>query len=172
MKNQAFTLIELLVAILIIGILAAIAVRQYEIAVLKAKVSSMIFLGRAIKDAQERYYMFNGKYAGPLTYLDIELPSYCVVSRDGSNMWFCRDEWFLDNGMSNNKAKGSLVMVFCPESDKINYSDCSIKREGKISFYYEHPEDTSNKKFAGQIRCSAYTAKWERLFKSLPGLIK
>ena len=72
--NGAFTLIELLVVVLIIGILAAVAVPQYQKAVLKARAQEALEIGRAIQKAQQVYYLAQGTYATNLDNLDIETP--------------------------------------------------------------------------------------------------
>ncbi len=66
-----FTLIELLVVVLIIGVLAAIAIPQYQKAVLKSKFSSLMPTTKAIRDGQEAYYLTNSRYADSIAKLDV-----------------------------------------------------------------------------------------------------
>ena len=69
-----FTLIELLVVVLIIGILAAIALPQYEKAVWKSRNAQLKTASRAIGEAQKVYYLTNTQYAGSFSELSVDLP--------------------------------------------------------------------------------------------------
>ena len=70
-----FTLIELLVVVLIIGILAAVAVPQYQKAVYKSRAAEAISMLKALQQAQEVYYIANGVYTDALEDLDVEVPA-------------------------------------------------------------------------------------------------
>lgn len=74
MKTKGFTLIELLVVVLIIGILAAVALPQYYIAVERSRVATALPLFKSIRDAQMRYQMATGKETIDLDFLDIHVP--------------------------------------------------------------------------------------------------
>ena len=71
---KAFTLIELLVVVLIIGILAAVALPQYQKAVWKSRNTQLKTLVSAIGQAQEIYKMANSTYSDRFDELNIEIP--------------------------------------------------------------------------------------------------
>lgn len=72
--KKGFTLIELLVVVLIIGILSAIAVPQYQRVVTKARFVQMETATKAVQEAQRIYYMENSEYATDLEMLAVSFP--------------------------------------------------------------------------------------------------
>ena len=60
--KKGFTLIELLVVVLIIGILSAIAIPQYQKAVRRSRAAEARLAIKRINDAMNEYYLANGAY--------------------------------------------------------------------------------------------------------------
>ena len=71
-NKKGFTLIEILVVVLIIGILAAIAVPQYQLAIEKSRASEALSAVKALKEAADVYYLSAADGSNPsLSKLDI-----------------------------------------------------------------------------------------------------
>ena len=68
---SGFTLIELLVVVLIIGILAAVALPQYQKAVARSYAAEAMINVKAILDAQHRFFLETGTYTTNLEDLDV-----------------------------------------------------------------------------------------------------
>ena len=97
-ERQAFTLIELLVVVLIIGILAAVALPQYQKAVEKSRAAQALVLLKALDQAQRAYYLANGTYSNSFAELDVSVPW------SGSDTAVSNQYWTIDlyNATSDN----------------------------------------------------------------------
>ena len=89
-RTQGFTLIELLVVVLIIGILASVALPQYQKAVEKSRLSEVQTNVRTIRNIFELYRLQNGGY--PPTGINLQdMSAETGVELNGGN-------WNLFNG--------------------------------------------------------------------------
>lgn len=83
---MGFTLIELLVVVLIIGILAAVAVPQYQKAVLKTHLSKGMPLVEALYNAQQVYFLTHGEFATDIDDLEVGISQIdsCTKTQNAS----------------------------------------------------------------------------------------
>ena len=112
-----FTLIELLVVVLIIGILAAIALPQYQTAVAKSRLATLMPIVKSLKDGAEMYRLANGHYpfhtsTWVLDALDVSLPGNCV--QDNRYTATCGDQKY---SLSLSDRASSTYMLFAQGYD-------------------------------------------------------
>lgn len=86
--QKAFTLIELLVVVLIIGILSAVALPQYQVAVEKSRVSTLLPMLKTIHDAEKVYLLTNNTYSANIDELGIDIPGKNIESQGTSSAYY------------------------------------------------------------------------------------
>ncbi len=161
MKNKnGFTLIELLVVVLIIGILAAIALPQYRIAVTKAKVASILPLMRNFKDALMEWKLTHGSYyKDESTYTPPSMSDIGVTLSDDWTVWgesteFENDYWYC---FPNEEVTG---YVHC---------DHDFSADDSFIIFMFQSDEEAYQGVAGMMICDATGPQSNKLCQALGG---
>ena len=164
--TRGFTLIELLVVVLIIGILTAVAVPQYQKAVVKSRLAILKNLVQTVANAQEVYYLAHGDYATQLSQLDIDIPlSQDIQYNEEELIDIARYPWgvcYLSNTSNNlfqcNHVQANIgyIQRFLYSKDRPGTRACSAlnsnttaiavcqQETGKSSYYYQGDDGHGN----------------------------
>ena len=106
-NKWGFTLIELLVVVLIIGILAAVAVPQYQKAVEKSKATQAFAILNSAYQAAQSYYMANGDFPQKFEDMGFEIP------------WTGKVKWSTQDQIKDTKSNDewSLQLYYTSKKD-------------------------------------------------------
>ena len=163
MKNKlGFTLIEMLVVVLIIGILAGIALPQYQMAVTKAKVASILPLMRRWKDALAEYKLQHGDYGNNTdgypdgTTLGVNWPSDWNNGDCGDSLSCGNDYW--RECLINEDSTGTL---YCEH----------MTSDGWFRIFMYQPDEPYDEDFRGMTVCIAEGDAGDKICKALGGTL-
>ena len=156
--KQGFTLLELLVIVLIIGILASIALPQYQMAVTKAKVASILPIMRRFKDALQEYKLQHGNYE--------------ALSADELGVSWPSDwkEFETNNPCSSNSlgCSNDYWKCFATATDNGEVTCLHLIGDGEELRIYMYPPDFPDYEILGdKILCCALGEEANKICKAL-----
>ena len=178
-SSTGFTLVELLVVVLIIGILAAIAVPQYQRAVEKAQARTGLALLRKVYEAGAAYSLANGTTPISFDEIDIDIPwtGRTMGNSSGDDVYDVRsnEDWSIQ--LQRRTESGSVFITrlrgkykgggwamfwrdtFEPTTPK-NVLVCTERMRGGVNF--QQPDGSYCEKLFGGTH---YTGIWARYYR-------
>ena len=151
--KKGFTLIELLVVVLIIGILSAVALPQYQRAVAKAKLVDVLQRMKSLATAQDAFYLANGEYSSDYSNLDIGVVPKDTGTGTGSSS-FCYNGgcYFINfNLTSKSGVKGNYAYFWgsSPQAQMlpdiyVGFSNSAVYAGERICCFYKNSSGRLN----------------------------
>jgi len=150
--EKGFTLIELLVVVVIIGILAAIALPQFEVAIEKSRMSEAMVNMGAIADAVQRF--------------DQAFPTEAITSKDN-----IADVSLQGGSWTNGTTYTGKYFTYTIDTENYDNGSVTAVRNGEpalytLTLFYNRQDHGSLK----ARRCTTTDTDYESLCKFFEGL--
>jgi prepilin-type N-terminal cleavage/methylation domain-containing protein len=139
-NNKGYSLTELLIATVIVAVLTAFAIPQYNNVMERQRATDAITLISIISQAQERYAMVQGKYTTNFADLNVDLVDSAGNPASGSTL---TTKAFKYNISGTSEANGQVV---------------AARTNGKYAFARIHSQgETCCKRLTDLTACELFT---------------